>query len=62
MGAVLWSVVFHAMLHSTQPLQPLRSTLIDSKAAAQKAESTLKYTGMFGKAKKGINPSEHFSR
>ena len=25
MGAVLWSVVLHAVLHSTQPLQPLHS-------------------------------------
>ena len=24
MGAVLWSVVLHAVLHSTQPLQPLQ--------------------------------------
>ena len=35
MGAVLWSMVLHAVLHSTQPLQPLHSPAPDWSHTSQ---------------------------
>ena len=46
MGAVLWSAVLHAALHSTQLLQPLHSPTPDWSQTSQLTTST-KHTNKF---------------
>ena len=41
MGAVLWSAVLHAVLHSTQPLQPLQ-LLCETQVALCSLQSLMK--------------------